>query len=176
LFAFLVGATGPTAKDTCCPGCSRKTPRASRALRERKAKKFCRSLQIFCVALCRFDRLPDGQQEIAIGAVSFNNKETNMKIGHFWRHAETNGYRGHIIALQFVHYGILFRPVEKSSDKAPDYRLIVPNEYWEDREIGAAWLRVGENNRTFLSVVLDDPTFSAPINAALFFEDDNQNG
>ncbi len=54
---------------------------------------------------------------------------------------------------------------KNGNDKAPDFRLLVG-----DKEFGAAWRAVakGEGGKPFLRVELDDPSFAAPISAALF--------
>ena len=56
-----------------------------------------------------------------------------------------------------------------TSDKAPDLRVIVSGV-----EIGAAWRRTSKEDRTYHSVKLDDPSFSAPIYANLFEGDDGE--
>ena len=56
-----------------------------------------------------------------------------------------------------------------TSDKAPDLRVIVSGV-----EIGAAWRRTSKEDRTYHSVKLDDPSFSAPIYANLFEADDGK--
>src|SRR5271166_6542626 len=50
-----------------------------------------------------------------------------------------------------------------TNDKAPDLRVVVSGV-----EIGAAWRRISKENRTYHSVKLDDPSFTAPIYANLF--------
>ena len=47
-------------------------------------------------------------------------------------------------------------------DKAPDYRLTVGTV-----ECGAGWKKTSRENREYISVKLDDPTFAAPIYATL---------
>ena len=56
-----------------------------------------------------------------------------------------------------------------TSDKAPDLRAIVSGV-----EIGAAWRRTSEDNRSYHSVKLDDPSFTAPIYANIFEGDDGE--
>jgi uncharacterized protein (DUF736 family) len=41
-------------------------------------------------------------------------------------------------------------------------------------EIGAAWRRTSKDNRSYHSVKLDDPSFTAPIYAKLFEGDDGE--
>jgi len=54
------------------------------------------------------------------------------------------------------------KPAEKSSDKAPDFRIFAGRA-----EIGAAWKKTSNENRSYLSVRLDDPSLAAPILANL---------
>ena len=54
------------------------------------------------------------------------------------------------------------RPIEKESDKAPDFRLVVGTV-----ECGAGWKKTSRENRDYISVKLDDPSFPAPIYATL---------
>tara|TARA_R110000782_G_scaffold78276_6_gene155269 strand:- start:22465 stop:23010 length:546 start_codon:yes stop_codon:yes gene_type:complete len=54
------------------------------------------------------------------------------------------------------------RLIDKESEKAPDYRLAVGSV-----ECGAGWKKTSRENREYISVKLDDPTFPAPIYATL---------
>ena len=54
------------------------------------------------------------------------------------------------------------RPVEKENEKSPDYRIFA-----KGTEFGAAWKKTSRENRDYLSVKLDDPSFPAPIYANL---------
>ena len=54
------------------------------------------------------------------------------------------------------------RPVEKDHDKAPDYRVFAGTV-----ELGAAWKKTSREDREYLSLKLDDPSFPAPIYASL---------
>ena len=56
-----------------------------------------------------------------------------------------------------------------TSDKAPDLRVIVSGV-----GIGAAWRRTSKDNRSYNSVKLDDPSFTAPIYANIFEGDDGE--
>lgn len=60
-----------------------------------------------------------------------------------------------------------FVPIEKDTPKAPDYRLTLANADHIDVEVGAAWLKTSRNERDYLSVKIDDPSFPAPIYASL---------
>ncbi|TAJ71794.1 MAG: DUF736 domain-containing protein [Phenylobacterium sp.] len=54
------------------------------------------------------------------------------------------------------------RPVDKESANAPDFRVFA-----NGTEFGAAWKKTSRENRDYLSVKLDDPSFPAPIYANL---------
>ena len=86
-----------------------------------------------------------------------------MIIGKFAR--TSDGWSG---AIQTVTTQTKVRIVpndKRESDRAPDFRVLAGH-----CELGAAWRRIsqGDTAREFLSVVLDDPFISAPLNAVLF--------
>ena len=62
-----------------------------------------------------------------------------------------------------------FRVAEKETDKAPDYRV-----HANTVEFGAAWKKTSREGRDYLSVKLDDPSFTAPIFANLFEDEDGK--
>ncbi|HXI85914.1 MAG TPA: DUF736 domain-containing protein [Parvularculaceae bacterium] len=57
---------------------------------------------------------------------------------------------------------------QKKSDGAPDFRV-----YAGSAELGAAWKAKtkGDAPKDYLSVQLDDPSFTEPVRAAFFEED-----
>ena len=55
-------------------------------------------------------------------------------------------------------------PIERTSRDAPDFRITAGNNV----EIGAGWNKISGDGEPFISVTLDDPSFNAPINAALW--------
>ncbi len=76
--------------------------------------------------------------------------------------AQGDGYTGSIKTLTLNVKSATLRPNEKSDDKAPDYRI-----FSGQTEFGAAWKKTSRENREYLSVKLDDPSFPAPIYASL---------
>ncbi|MDQ0323103.1 uncharacterized protein (DUF736 family) [Pararhizobium capsulatum DSM 1112] len=54
-------------------------------------------------------------------------------------------------------------PIERTSTEAPDFRITAGQA-----EVGAAWKAVSNDGEEYISVKLDDPSFPAPINAALW--------
>ena len=73
-----------------------------------------------------------------------------------------NGFTGSIRTLALNVEARIAR-VDSPSDKGPHFRI-----YAGAVELGAAWQKRSEqNDRDYLSVKLDDPSFSAPIYATL---------
>lgn len=81
--------------------------------------------------------------------------------------AQDNGYTGTVRTLT-LNVKVKLVPSDRESDKAPDFRILAGNF-----EIGAAWKKVSNNDRTYLSVTLDDPSFPATIYARLI---ENESG
>ena len=81
--------------------------------------------------------------------------------------AQGDGYTGSIKTLTLNVKTATFRPNEKSDDKAPDFRIFAGAT-----EFGAAWKKTSQQNREYLSVKLDDPSFPAPIYASLVEAED----
>ena len=87
-------------------------------------------------------------------------------IGTFTKH-EDGSISGAIKTLTLNVKAAQFRPADKENDKAPDYRIFAGAT-----EFGAAWKKTSRENRDYLSVKLDDPSFAAPIYASLVDADD----
>jgi uncharacterized protein (DUF736 family) len=82
-----------------------------------------------------------------------------------------NDFQGEIITLSLQARGVRIVPeTSRSSDAAPSHRVYVGRA-----EIGAAWSRRSEEGRDYLSLKLDDPSFTAPIYANLFDDDNGEN-
>ncbi len=73
-----------------------------------------------------------------------------------------NGFVGAIKTLN-LNVKARFARIETPSDKGPHFRVYAGNNV----EIGAAWQKVSEEGRDYLSVKLDDPSFPAPIYATM---------
>ncbi|MEI9414144.1 DUF736 domain-containing protein [Mesorhizobium sp. Cs1321R2N1] len=83
------------------------------------------------------------------------------QIGIFTRNDD--GFFGNIVTLT-IDAKLAILPVEKSdAENAPEHRI-----YCDGVEIGAAWDRTGEKAGAYLSVLIDDPSFTQPIRANLF--------
>ena len=81
-------------------------------------------------------------------------------IGTFIQQGD--GYTGSIKTLTLNVKAAQLRPNDKTDEKAPDYRI-----FSGQTEFGAAWKKTSQQNREYLSVKLDDPSFPAPIYASL---------
>jgi len=87
-------------------------------------------------------------------------------IGIF--HKQDDGsYKGSIKTLTLNVKQATFRTNEGESDKAPDFRVFAGQT-----EFGAAWKKTSREERDYLSVKLDDPSFPAPIFASLVDAED----
>jgi uncharacterized protein (DUF736 family) len=76
---------------------------------------------------------------------------------------DAGNYTGSIKTLTLnVKSATLRKVAEKDNDKAPDFRI-----FSGSTEFGAAWKKVSREERSYLSVKLDDPSFPAPIYASL---------
>ncbi len=53
-------------------------------------------------------------------------------------------------------------PLEATDNGGPDFRIFAGNV-----EIGAAWKKVSQQGRSYISVKLDDPSLPAPIYTSL---------
>lgn len=84
-------------------------------------------------------------------------------IGTFSKSAE--GYSGTIRTMTINVKAAFVANDKNGNDKAPDFKVLAGSQ-----ELGAAWRAKGkaEGAKPFLRVELDDPSFSAPIRAALF--------
>jgi len=87
-------------------------------------------------------------------------------IGTFTKDDPGN-YNGAIKTLTLDVKKATFRKVEKTNDQAPDFRI-----FSGQTEFGAAWKKTSKEDRAYLSVKLDDPSFPAPIYASLVDADE----
>jgi uncharacterized protein (DUF736 family) len=91
------------------------------------------------------------------------------QIGQFTR--TQSGYAGRVRTLS-LDLALVFVPADNADvENAPDYRIRLGDE--DGVEIGAGWLQSGDRAGTYISVLLDDPSFVQPIRARLFQSDEN---
>jgi len=81
-----------------------------------------------------------------------------------------NEYQGENRDPQRASKGVRIVPeTNRANGDAPSHRVYVGRA-----EIGAAWSRRSAQDRDYLSVKLDDPSFTAPIYANLFEDEDGE--
>ena len=79
-------------------------------------------------------------------------------------------FLGEIVTLSVQTKGVRIVPeTGRNGDTAPSHRIYVGRA-----EIGAAWAKKSTEGRAYLSVKLDDPSFTAPIFANLFNDEDDE--
>jgi uncharacterized protein (DUF736 family) len=84
-------------------------------------------------------------------------------IGSF-KKSGNGEFQGEIVTLSVQAKGVRIVPEpNRTSDNAPSHRVFVSRA-----EIGAAWSKRSSEGRDYLSVKLDDPSFTTPIYANLF--------
>jgi uncharacterized protein (DUF736 family) len=78
--------------------------------------------------------------------------------------------QGEIVTLSVQTKAVRIVPeTTRVNDNAPSHRVFVGRA-----EIGAAWSKRSNEGRDYLSLKLDDPSFTAPIYANLFEDEDGQ--
>ena len=80
-------------------------------------------------------------------------------------------FQGEIVTLSVQTKGVRIVPeTNRASENAPSHRVYVGRA-----EIGAAWAKRSSEGRDYLSVKLDDPSFTVPIYANLVEDGDTFN-
>lgn len=87
-------------------------------------------------------------------------------IGTFTK-TEDGSYTGSIKTLGLNVKSASLRPIEGETGQGPDFRIFAG-----ETEFGTAKKKTSRANRDYLSVKLDDPSFSKPIWAALVDADE----
>ena len=62
-------------------------------------------------------------------------------------------------------------PVENPGKGAPDYRLFAGGA-----ELGAGWVETSQDDREYISMKLDDPSFAGPVRGAFFENKEEKTG
>ncbi len=90
-------------------------------------------------------------------------------IGTFKKSGDTN-YTGEIVTMSLQKKNVTIVAEEASeNENAPSHRVFVAKA-----EIGACWQKTSKEGRDYLSIKLDDPSFTAPIFANLFDDEDGE--
>ena len=84
------------------------------------------------------------------------------QIGTFTR-GDDGVFTGTIRSLN-INVKATIKPVDRDNERAPDHRVTAANGV----EFGAGWTKAAkETGAEYLSVKLDDPSFTAPVYATL---------
>jgi uncharacterized protein (DUF736 family) len=79
-------------------------------------------------------------------------------------------FTGEIVTLSLQTKNVRVVPeANRSGDNAPSHRVFVGRV-----EIGAAWAKRSNEGRDYLGFKLDDPSFTAPIYANLFDDEEGE--
>ena len=80
------------------------------------------------------------------------------------------GYKGEIVTMsvQQKNVRIVAEP-DGANENAPSHRVFVGRA-----EIGAGWAKKSNEGREYVGIKLDDPSFTAPIYANLFDDEDGK--
>lgn len=90
-------------------------------------------------------------------------------IGTF-KKSGANEFTGQIVTLSVQAKNVRIAPeANRSGENSPSHRV-----YCGRVEIGAAWSKRSNEGRDYLSLKLDDPSFTAPIFANLFDDEDGE--
>ena len=90
-------------------------------------------------------------------------------IGTF-KKTGSNEFTGEIVTLSVQAKNVRIVPeASRSGDNSPSHRVYVGRV-----EIGAAWAKRSNEGRDYLGLKLDDPSFTAPIFANLFDDEDGE--
>lgn len=90
-------------------------------------------------------------------------------IGTF-KQTDTNEFTGEIVTLSLQAKNVRVVPDNRASgENAPTHRVYVGRV-----EIGAAWAKKSKEDRSYLGLKLDDPSFTAPIYANLVEAEDGE--
>ncbi|MFC3059940.1 DUF736 domain-containing protein [Paenirhodobacter populi] len=92
-------------------------------------------------------------------------------IGTFRKSATGDEYTGAVATLELQRNVRIVPETRVTGENAPSHRV-----YAGRVEIGAAWPKVSQDGRPFLSLKLDDPSFSATIFASLLDDEDSADG
>ena len=81
-----------------------------------------------------------------------------------------DGFTGEIVTLSVQARKVrIVQDPRATVENAPSHRVYVGRA-----EIGAAWSKRSSEGREYLSLKLDDPSFTAPIYANLFDDEDGE--
>jgi uncharacterized protein (DUF736 family) len=115
-------------------------------------------------------RSPAGKT-LAIEAAVSRSKHRRKTMAHIGTFTKTSdGFIGDIHSIDIQQPAKIIS-IDKASDKAPEFRVIIPTKKYQT-EAGAAWNKVSREGKSYISVKLDAPTFKEPVYAILSPQED----
>ncbi|ABQ66556.1 protein of unknown function DUF736 [Rhizorhabdus wittichii RW1] len=143
----------------------RRIPRGAKKRTRRRPPRMLRAFG--CV---RGSPGPSQAIEAALGRARGSQGDFIMAtIGNFKKTANDE-FVGEIVTLSVQAKGVRIVPDSNpASENAPSHRVMVGRA-----EIGAAWTKRSNEGRDYLGLKLDDPSFTAPIYANLFDDEDGE--
>ncbi|MEY9181181.1 DUF736 domain-containing protein [Bradyrhizobium sp. USDA 313] len=91
-------------------------------------------------------------------------------IGTFKKTGSNEEYTGEIVTLSLQARNVRIVPeTSRSAENGPSHRIYIGRV-----EVGAAWPKRSNEGRDYLSLKLDDPSFTAPIFANLFADEEGE--
>jgi uncharacterized protein (DUF736 family) len=109
---------------------------------------------------------------IEVAWCGLGNEERRLKMATIGTFKKTNAneFTGEIVTLSVQAKGVRIVPDTRASgENAPSHRVVVGKA-----EIGAAWSKRSTEGRDYLGLKLDDPSFTAPIYANLFADEEGE--
>ena len=109
---------------------------------------------------------------IEVAWCGLGNEERRLKMATIGTFKKTNAneFTGEIVTLSVQAKGVRIVPDTRASgENAPSHRVVVGKA-----EIGAAWSKRSNEGRDYLGLKLDDPSFTAPIYANLFADEEGE--
>jgi uncharacterized protein (DUF736 family) len=105
-----------------------------------------------------------------VRARKFRSRRTTMATIGTFKKTGNNEFAGEIVTLSVQAKGVRIVPETRATgENAPSHRVFVGRV-----EIGAAWSKRSNEGRDYLGLKLDDPSFTAPIFANLFDDEDGE--
>jgi uncharacterized protein (DUF736 family) len=109
---------------------------------------------------------------IEVAWCGLGNEEWRLRMATIGTFKKTNAneFTGEIVTLSVQAKGVRIIPDTRASgENAPSHRVVVGKA-----EIGAAWSKRSTEGRDYLGLKLDDPSFTAPIYANLFADEEGE--
>ena len=109
---------------------------------------------------------------IEVAWCGLGNEKRRLKMATIGTFKKTNAneFTGEIVTLSVQAKGVRIVPDTRASgENAPSHRVVVGKA-----EIGAAWSKRSNEGRDYLGLKLDDPSFTAPIYANLFADEEGE--